>query len=112
MGVGRRAEVHARMGLWAEAHWERLDEAAVVMAGHFEEGGDWARAIKYLQLAAETAGRRFEPPQAADILWHALELVKKLREEERGEHGLTILEKIAKSYIPWVRKATGSVSLE
>jgi len=95
------------MGLWAEAHWERLDEAAVVMAGHFEEGGDWARAIKYLQLAAETAGRRFEPQQAADILGHALELVKKLREEERAEHELTILEKLAKIYIAWVRKATG-----
>ncbi len=104
---GRRAQLHTRMGLWAEAHWERLDEAAVVMAGHFEEGGDWARAIKYLQLAAETAGRRFEPQQAADILGHALELVKKLREEERAEHELTILEKLAKIYIAWVRKATG-----
>ncbi len=104
---GRRAQLHLRMGQWAEAHWQRLDEAAVVMAGHFEEGGDWPRAIKYLQLAAETAGRRFEPQQAADILGHALELVRKLPEEERAEHELTILEKLAKIYIAWVRKATG-----
>jgi len=95
------------MGRWAEAHWERLDEAAVVMAVHFEEGGDWARAIKYLQLTAETAGRRFEPQQAADILQHALKLVKKLPEAERAEYELTILEELAKIYIAWVRKATG-----
>src|SRR5260370_39246001 len=99
--------MHRRMGQWAEAHWERLDEAAVVMAGHFEEGGDWARTIKYLQLAAETAGRRFEPQQAADILAHALELVKKLPEGERAEYELTILEKLAKIYITCVRKAPG-----
>jgi predicted ATPase/DNA-binding winged helix-turn-helix (wHTH) protein len=103
---GRRAQLHARMGQWAEAHWVRLDEAAVVMASHFEEGGDWARAIKYLQLAAETAGRRFEPQQAADILGRALGLAKKLPEAEREEHELTILEKLAKIYIAWVRKAT------
>ncbi|HWY22574.1 MAG TPA: AAA family ATPase [Candidatus Acidoferrum sp.] len=104
---GRRAQLHLRMGRWAEAHWERLDEAAVVMAVHFEEGGDWARAIKYLQLTAETAGRRFEPQQAADILQHALKLVKKLPEAERAEYELTILEELAKIYIAWVRKATG-----
>jgi len=104
---GRRAQLHTRMGLWAEAHWERLDEAAVVMAAHFEEGGDWPRAIKYLRLAADVAGRRFEPQQAANILEHALELVKKLPEAERSEYGITILEKLAKIYIAWVREATG-----
>ncbi len=103
----RRAHLHRRMGLWSEAHWDRLDEAATVMAGHFEEAGDWIRAVKYLQLAAETAGRRFEPRQAADILQHALKLVKKLPEAERVEHELTILEKLANIYIAWVRKATG-----
>jgi len=60
-----------------------------------------------LQLAAETAGRRFEPRQAADILQHALKLVKRLPEAERPEHELTILEKLANIYIAWVRKATG-----
>jgi hypothetical protein len=78
------------------------------MAIHFEEGGDWLRAIKYLQLAAQTAGRRFEPQQAADILKHALELVKKLPEEEGAEYQITILEELARIYIAWIRKATGS----
>jgi predicted ATPase len=104
----RRAQLHRRMGEWAEAHGERLDEAATVMAIHFEEAGDWPRAIKYLQLAAQTAGWRFEPQQAADILTHALSLVKKLPEAEGAEYQITILEELARIYIAWIRKATGS----
>jgi len=104
----RRAQLHRRMGEWAEVHWEHLDEAATVMAIHFEEAGDWPRAVKYLRLAAQTAGRRFEPQQAADILKHALELVKRLPEEEGAEYQITILEELAGIYIAWIRKATGS----
>ena len=105
---GRRAQLHRRLGEWAEANWDRLDEAATVMAVHFEEAGDWLRAIKYLQLAAQTAGRRFEPQQAADILAHALNLVKKLPEAEGAEYQITILEELARIYIAWIREATGS----
>jgi len=61
-----------------------------------------------LQLAAETAGRRFEPRQAADILKHALTLVKKLPEAARAGHETTILDRLAKIYIAWVREATGT----
>ena len=104
---GRRAQLHRQMGQWVEAHWESLNEAAAMMAGHFEEGGDWLRAIKYLQLEAETAGRRFEPRQAANILEHAMTLVKKLPDAERAEHETTILDRLAKIYIAWVREATG-----
>jgi hypothetical protein len=78
------------------------------LAQHFEQGGDWLRAIKYLQLAADTAGRRFEPRQAADILQHSLKLVKKLPVGERAEHEVTILDGLAKIYVAWVREATGT----
>jgi predicted ATPase/DNA-binding winged helix-turn-helix (wHTH) protein len=108
IAAGRRAQMHRRMGQWAEEHWVGLDEAATVTAGHFEQGGDWLRAIKYLQLAAETAGRRFEPRQAADILEHALTLLKKLPDAERAGHETTILDRLAKIYIAWVREATGT----
>jgi hypothetical protein len=84
-----------------------LNEAAVFLARHFEQGGDWPRAIKYLQLAADTAGLRFEPRQAADILEDALKLAKKLPDELRVAHETTILERLAKIYILWVREATG-----
>src|SRR4030088_233139 len=93
---GRRAQLHRRLGEWAEAHFKR---EVAALADHFERGGDWPRTIKYLQLAADTAGRRFEPRQAAEILEHALELVKKLPEAERTVSEIEILEKLAKVYV-------------
>src|SRR6266851_206457 len=96
---GRRAKLHRRLGKWVEEHFEPLNEAAAWLAGHFEQGGDWLRAIKYLQLAADTAGRRFEPRQAAEILEHALELVKKLPEAERTVSEIEILQKVATTYL-------------
>jgi predicted ATPase/DNA-binding winged helix-turn-helix (wHTH) protein len=108
LSPGRRAKIHLHVGERLEALYApRLGGAAPELAQHFERGGDWVRAIKYLQLAADTAGRRFEPRQAADILEHALKLVKKLPEGERAEHETTILEGLARIYIWWVRKATG-----
>jgi tetratricopeptide (TPR) repeat protein len=77
---------------------EPLNEAAW-LAGHFEEAGDWPRAIKYLKLAANTAGRRFEPRQAAEILEHAIDLVKKLPEAERRVSEIEILQKLATTYL-------------
>jgi len=100
IGPGRRAQLHRRTGQWAEAHnLERVDEVSAVLAGHFEQGGDWMRAIKYLGLAADTAGRRFEPRQAAEILEHALELVSKLPEAERTVSEIEILEKLGANYL-------------
>jgi len=95
---GRRAQLHRRLGEWVEEHFEPLNEAAVFLAGHFEQGGDWPRAIKYLQLAADTLGRRFEPRQAAEILQHALELVSKLPGAARTVSEIEILEKLAAIY--------------
>ena len=90
---GRRAKVHLRVGERLEGLFSRHEsEVASELAGHFEQGGDWQRAIQYLRLAADTAGRRFEPRQATAILGHALELVKKLPDAERAETETGILE--------------------
>jgi DNA-binding winged helix-turn-helix (wHTH) protein/tetratricopeptide (TPR) repeat protein len=94
----RRANLHKRLGEWIEAHHEPLNEAAAWLAGHFEQGGDWLRAVKYLRLEADTAGRRFEPRQAAQILEHALDLARKLPEAERTASEIEILEKLAAIY--------------
>jgi predicted ATPase/DNA-binding winged helix-turn-helix (wHTH) protein len=104
---GRRANLHRRIGLWAEAHMEQVNESAAWLAYHFEQSGDWSRAIQYLELAADTAGQRFEPRLAADILEHSLELVMNLPFGERVERETTILDRLARIYIAWVRKATG-----
>jgi predicted ATPase/DNA-binding winged helix-turn-helix (wHTH) protein len=109
LSPGRRAKIHLHVGERLEALYaQRLGGVALELAQHFEQGGDWLRAIKYSQLAADTAGRRFEPRQAADILENALGLLKKLPDGERAEHETTILNRLAKIYIAWVRKATGT----
>jgi DNA-binding winged helix-turn-helix (wHTH) protein/tetratricopeptide (TPR) repeat protein len=92
---GRRVKLHRRLGEWTESHREPLNEVASSMAGHFEQSGDWLRAIKYLHLAADTAGRRFAYREARAILDHALEVASKLPETERTASEIEILEKLA-----------------
>jgi tetratricopeptide (TPR) repeat protein len=96
---GRRAKLHRQLGEWVEEHFEPLNEAAIWLAAHFEQGADWLRAIKYLQLAADTAGRRFEPRQATEILEQALELAQKLPDAERTVSEIEILEQLAPIYV-------------
>jgi DNA-binding winged helix-turn-helix (wHTH) protein/tetratricopeptide (TPR) repeat protein len=99
IGPGRRAQLHRRLGEWIEEHWKpAINEAATFLADHFEQGGDWQRAIKYLRLAADTAGRRFEPRLAAEILEHARTLVSNLPEAERTPIEIEILQELAAIY--------------
>ena len=94
--AGRRAKLHRLIGEQLEAlYTPNIDEAASELAHHSEQGRDWLRAIKYLQLAADAAARRFGPVQAARILEHALELVSKLPDADRSSHEISILEKSA-----------------
>ncbi len=95
----RRAALHLSIGRSLEDLFsQRLSEVAAELAGQFEQGGDWKRAINYLGLAADTGGRRFEPRQSTEILEHALELVKKLPEAARGVSETGILERLARIY--------------
>jgi tetratricopeptide (TPR) repeat protein len=86
----RSAAEHA-----ARLHLLSTAEIASEQAYHFEEGGDWLSAVEQLQIAADNAGRRFEPKQAAAILEHALELVSRIPEAERAESEIKILQKLA-----------------
>jgi DNA-binding winged helix-turn-helix (wHTH) protein len=96
----RRAKRHLHAGERLEALYaQRPNEAAPELAHHFEQGGDWLRAIKYLQLTADTVGRRFEPRHAAEILEHALDLVQKLPDAYRAEQEIPILERLATIYL-------------
>jgi hypothetical protein len=95
ISLGRRVKLHRRLGEWTESHREPLNEVASSMAGHFEQSGDWLRAIKYLHLAADTAGRRFAYREATAILDHSLHVASKLREAERTASEIEILEELA-----------------
>jgi hypothetical protein len=93
---GRRAKLHQRVGEQLEAlNSQRLSEVAPELASHFEKASDWPRAVKYLRLQAETAGRRYAPREAIAIMQHALQLSSKLPEAERAASETAILEKLA-----------------
>jgi predicted ATPase/DNA-binding winged helix-turn-helix (wHTH) protein len=65
---GRRAQLHLLIGERLEALYaHRLSDAASELAYHFEQGRDWSRAIKYLQLAADTAGRHSTQALASNL---------------------------------------------
>src|SRR5690348_17793647 len=50
------ARLHRQAAEWAEAAFaEQPSEAAPFLADHFEHGGDSARAVRYLRVAANTA---------------------------------------------------------
>jgi hypothetical protein len=93
---GRRAKLHQRIGERLETLYAgRENEVAAELAHHFENASDWPRAIRYLVLASDTAGRRFQPLQAVEILGHALELAKRLSAGERAAGEIGILERLA-----------------
>jgi hypothetical protein len=97
---GRRTNLHRRIAQRLETLFaEHPSEVAAELAHHFEEGSDWARAVKYLQLQAETAGRRYAPREAAAILQHALELTSKLPGAERAASETGILQTLARMYV-------------
>ena len=97
---GRRARLHRQAAQWAEAAFaEQPSEAAPFLAYHFEHGGDSARAVRYLRVAADTAGRRYAPREATAHLRHALELCTGLPGAERATNELAVLEQLAAMYV-------------
>ncbi|HEX2778705.1 MAG TPA: hypothetical protein VHM30_04340, partial [Gemmatimonadaceae bacterium] len=76
-----------------------LDEVAPERAHHFELGGDWSRAGRYLRRAAELAARRYEVAGARASLQHALTLAGNLPLAERGLVETEILDALADTYL-------------
>jgi len=80
--AGRRSRLHAHIGARLEAAYgERAGEIAAELAGHFEEGHDYARAVHYRQGAAANAGRRTATREAVDHLQRAEALLAHLPED-------------------------------
>jgi DNA-binding winged helix-turn-helix (wHTH) protein len=75
----RRRRLHQRVGEWLEETYGA--HAGVIeahMAHHFEEAGDYARAIEHLRRAAERDVRNWASEQAAARLTRAVALVDHL----------------------------------
>ena len=97
---GRSAKLHRRIAERLETLFAaRPSEVAAELAHHFEEGSDWPRAVQYLQLQAETAGRRYAPREATALLQHALELSSRLPEAERAASETGILQTLGTMYV-------------
>jgi predicted ATPase len=78
---GRRARLHRCLGERLEILYAaRRSEVAAELAHHFEAGADWARAITYLQMVADTAVQRYAYREAATTLQRALTLARNLPE--------------------------------
>ncbi len=100
LAPGRRARLHRRIGERVEAFYAgQSSSVASELAYHFEAGADWPRAVTYLRLVAETAGRRYAHREAVAILQHALALVSHLPEAERAVTEIEIMEKLAAIYL-------------
>jgi predicted ATPase len=88
-----RAQLHRRIGEREEAGYgEQAREIAAELAVHFEQGRDYPRAVRYLQLTGENAIRRSAYQEALDHLNKGLELLKLLPDTaERTPRELALL---------------------
>jgi class 3 adenylate cyclase/tetratricopeptide (TPR) repeat protein len=79
-----RRERHAAVARFIEsAAGERIEEAAALLAHHWQEAGDVDQAVRFLQLAAEHAAKGWAKDEAADLFGQALELVPENQPELR-----------------------------
>jgi DNA-binding winged helix-turn-helix (wHTH) protein/tetratricopeptide (TPR) repeat protein len=89
----RRAMLHRkRAERMAQLFAASLDDLAPELAHHFELGADWSRAVKYLRRNAEVAGKHGAMLRAKVNLEHALTLAPRLRQQERVEAEVGILD--------------------
>jgi predicted ATPase len=75
-----------------------------VLAFHFEEGRDFAKAVRYLGLAAENSTKRFSNHEAAIYLTRALGLVDRLPAEEQLTARINLLQQRGRA-----RRAAGEI---
>jgi hypothetical protein len=96
----RRAGLHRRRAeRMEEAYAGSLDEVALELAHHFEQGADWPHAVKYLRRAGDVAAKRFSLDSARANLQHALALADRLPAADRATAEIEILYSLAGIYL-------------
>jgi DNA-binding winged helix-turn-helix (wHTH) protein len=97
---GRRAKLHRLNAERLETVFQpNLNKVAAQLAYHFEQAGDWSKAIQYEQSVAQRAYLRHAPEEAAARLRHALDLCARLHDSARAVSETQILEKLASIYV-------------
>jgi DNA-binding winged helix-turn-helix (wHTH) protein/tetratricopeptide (TPR) repeat protein len=103
LAPARRSKTHRLLGECLEGGYcGRSAEVASTLALHFDLGRDFAKALRYLGLAAESSARRFSTREAASYLTRALELAPQLPAEARTTTRLRLLLQRA-----WIWRAGG-----
>jgi len=86
-----RRERHAAVALFIEdGAADRVEESAAVLAHHWREAGEPARAADYLLTAAEHAGRARAKGKAEELFGEALKLIP---EEQVGRWRAVLLQR-------------------
>jgi DNA-binding winged helix-turn-helix (wHTH) protein/tetratricopeptide (TPR) repeat protein len=92
----RRATLHRRLGEFQQTEYAaHLPEIAAELAMHFEQGLDYASAIRYRRLCSENASRIQAQREAVEHLGRALKLAEHLSAKDRAELEGALLEERA-----------------
>jgi predicted ATPase len=92
LSASRRMRLHRQIGARTEqGYGERASEIATELAGHFEQGRDHPRAVRYHQRAGQNALLRNAHQEAIAHLSKGLELLTTLPDTpERAQQELTL----------------------
>jgi class 3 adenylate cyclase/tetratricopeptide (TPR) repeat protein len=86
-----RRRKHAAVALFIEERTgDRMGESASLLAHHWREAGDQGRALDYLLVAAEHAGRAWAKGEAVSLYTEALDLVPT---DDRARRASILLER-------------------
>lgn len=89
-----RSRLHLSLSERLEPFCDSRPELAFDLAQHFEAGNDPGRAVRYLNLAAEHAIRRFSYRDSMQILQQAILVVEELVPPLRYQEKIELLRKI------------------
>ena len=94
-----RLRLHQRVGEWLEhTYGAQATAIAASLAWHFEEAGDYQRAIRYLIVTAGNAAGRCAYGDAIRVLQHGRSLVHRLAANARSTVEIELLQRIGDAH--------------
>ncbi|MBR1282740.1 AAA family ATPase [Bradyrhizobium sp. AUGA SZCCT0177] len=92
LATGERVQLHRRLGNRLEKAFDhRTSEIASVLALHFEQGRDFASALRYLAQAAESSAKRLGHSEAASYLTRGLSILDRSDAADRFRARISVL---------------------
>jgi class 3 adenylate cyclase/tetratricopeptide (TPR) repeat protein len=92
LAPGQRVQMHRRLGSRLEkAYHQHTSEIASVLALHFEQGRDFASALRYLAQASESSAKRLGHAEAASYLTRGLDILDRSDAADRFRARIAVL---------------------